>query len=179
MLLTDIIICTLYYTWYWCLSSKCWDTAGYLGKSLDEELSKISDQSMFFEGEMFCLTKGLKMYKLVESWQKGNKYQTTPQSWPIKVDWYKWGRNGEVIHERVKFQHEPEFVRCSNELEIKIKVTTTDQWLFDAFSFYPNEKIDHEEDIECEIYLLGGILCPGYAGLHSIATNHLFHSVQI
>ena len=52
-------------TWYSCWSSKCSDTAEYLGKSLGEELSKISDQSMFFEGEIFCLIWGLRMYKMV------------------------------------------------------------------------------------------------------------------
>ena len=77
------------------------------------------------------------LYKLAESWSKGKiilPHVKQLQSSPVKVDWYKWRRNGEVIHERVKFQHEPEFVRCSNELEIKIKVPTTDHWLFDAFS---------------------------------------------
>ena len=49
-----------------------------------------------------------------------------------------------------------------------------DHWLFDAFSLYPDEKIHHEEDIEGEIYLLGGVMSPGYAGLHSIAANNLF-----
>ena len=44
---------------------------------------------------------------------------------------------------------------------------------------YPDEKVDHEEDVECQIYLLGGVMGPGYAGLHGIASNHLFYSVEI
>lgn len=32
---------------------------------------------------------------------------------------------------------------------------------------YPDEKIDHEEDVECQINLLGRILCPRYALLNT------------
>ena len=35
----------------------------------------------------------------------------------VQVDGDEGGRNGEVVHERVQFQHEPEFVAGSNELE--------------------------------------------------------------
>ena len=33
---------------------------------------------------------------------------------------------------------------------------------------HPNEKVDHEEDIECQVDLLCSIICPGNASLHSI-----------
>ena len=34
--------------------------------------------------------------------------------------------------------------------------------------FDPDEEVDHEEDVEGEINLLGGVLCPGKTGLHSV-----------
>ena len=37
-----------------------------------------------------------------------------------------------------------------------------------AWATYSDEKVDHEEDVECQIYLLRGVLRPGHAGLHSV-----------
>ena len=36
---------------------------------------------------------------------------------------------------------------------------------------HPNEKVDHEKNVEGEIDLLGGVLCPSCASLHSKAEN--------
>ena len=35
---------------------------------------------------------------------------------PVQVNGHKWGGNGEVIYEGVELQHEPELVRCCDEL---------------------------------------------------------------
>ena len=37
-----------------------------------------------------------------------------------------------------------------------------------ALATYSDEKVDHEEDVECQIYLLRGVLSPGHAGLNSV-----------
>ena len=34
---------------------------------------------------------------------------------------------------------------------------------------YPDKEVDHEEDVEGEVDLLGGVLCPGDAGLNRVA----------
>ena len=39
------------------------------------------------------------------------------------------------------------------------------------FQAHPDEEVDHEEDVECEIELLSCILGPGYTGLHSVTTS--------
>ena len=33
---------------------------------------------------------------------------------------------------------------------------------------HPDEEVDHEEDVEGEVYLLRGVGCPGHTGLHSV-----------
>ena len=35
----------------------------------------------------------------------------------VEIDWNEWRWNCEVIDKRVKLQHEPELVACSNELK--------------------------------------------------------------
>ena len=67
---------------------------------------------------------------------------------PVQVDGDEGGGDGEVVHEGVSLQHEPEFVRRSNEAD---------------------EEVDHEEDVEGEINLLCGVLHPWYARLHTVA----------
>ena len=37
---------------------------------------------------------------------------------PVKVNRYKRWRNGEIVHKRVEFQHEPELVRGGNKLKL-------------------------------------------------------------
>ena len=67
---------------------------------------------------------------------------------PVQVDGDEGGGDGEVVHERVSLQHEPELVRGRNEAD---------------------EEVDHEEDVEGEINLLCGVLHPWYARLHTVA----------
>ena len=33
---------------------------------------------------------------------------------------------------------------------------------------HPDEEVDHEEDVEGEVYLLRGVGCPGHTGLHCV-----------
>ena len=33
---------------------------------------------------------------------------------------------------------------------------------------HPDEEVDHKEDVEGQVYLLGGVLQPWYAGLHAV-----------
>ena len=41
---------------------------------------------------------------------------------------------------------------------------------------YPDEEVDHEEDVEGEVDLLGRVLCPGDALLYTL-TTHRFRCV--
>ena len=56
----------------------------------------------------------------------GNSHQSEsseePQSDPIpvEIDGDEGGRDGEVVHEGIQLQHEPELVRGRNELKIII-----------------------------------------------------------
>ena len=36
---------------------------------------------------------------------------------------------------------------------------------------YPDEEVDHEEDVEGEVDLLGRVLCPGDALLYTLTTH--------
>ena len=36
------------------------------------------------------------------------------------------------------------------------------------FQAHPDEEVDHEEDVECQVYLLGCVLQPRYTGLHAV-----------
>ena len=76
--------------------------------------------------------------------ENSNSY-TNPGS--IQVDGYKGGRDGEVVDEGVKLQHEPELVGGGNEAD---------------------EEVDHEEDVEGEVDLLKPVLAPGHTLLNSI-----------
>ena len=66
---------------------------------------------------------------------------------PVQVDGDKGGWDGEVVHEGVKLQHEPELVRSRDEAD---------------------EEVDHEEDVEGKINLLEPVFTPGYTLLHSL-----------
>ena len=70
---------------------------------------------------------------------------------PVKVDGDEGRWDGEVVHKGVQLQHEPELVRRSNE---------------------PDEEVDHEEDVEGQINLLGSVLNPGYAGFNTVAKSN-------
>ena len=52
--------------------------------------------------------------------------------------------------------------------KINNKLTT---WFQDPLRAYSDEEVDHEKDVEGEIDLLGGVLHPGCACLHSKAAN--------
>ena len=71
-----------------------------------------------------------------------------PNPGPVQVDGDEGGGDGEVVHEGVELQHEPELVRGRDEAD---------------------EEVDHEEDVEAQVYLLGGVLQPGNTRLHIVA----------
>ena len=90
-----------------------------------------------------------------------------PQSYPIpvEIDGDKGGRDGEVVNKGIQLQHEPELVRSGNELNKSMRrdcgcgcENVTD----------PDEEVDHEEYVECQINLLCCVLSPGDTGLHCI-----------
>ena len=72
-------------------------------------------------------------------------FLTNPCS--IQVDGDKRGWDGEVVNKGVKFKHEPELVRSSDEAD---------------------EEVDHEEDVEGKVDLLKPVLAPGHTLLHPI-----------
>ena len=75
-------------------------------------------------------------------------FLTNPCS--VQVDGYKGGRDGEVVDEGVKLQHEPELVGGGNEAD---------------------EEVDHEEDVEGEVDLLEPVLAPGHTLLNSVVAG--------
>ena len=65
---------------------------------------------------------------------------------PVQINRYKRRWDGEVVHKRVEFQHEPKLVRGSDELNRRNKMLKMKIWITMC---YPNEEVNHEENIEC------------------------------
>ena len=72
---------------------------------------------------------------------------------PVQVDGYEGRWNGEVIHEGVELQHEPELVWGSDEPDEEVE----DDGHIEC---EPDEEVDHEEDIESKVDLLENVLVP-------------------
>ena len=85
---------------------------------------------------------------------------------PVQVDGYKGRWNGEVIHEGVELQHEPELVWGCDEPD---KVVEHEEYI----EVEPDEEVDHKEYVESEVNLLGGVLHPGNTSLHAVAGKKL------
>ena len=95
---------------------------------------------------------------------------------PVQVDGDEGGRDCEVVDERVVVQHEPELVARGEELkwphpsylhcgacrDKKLNANRTT-------NAYPYEKVDHEENVESEIDLLGQVFAPRNAFFHAFA----------
>lgn len=89
---------------------------------------------------------------------------------PVQVDGDEGGRNGEVVHERVQLQHEPELVARRYEL-LKDEQHAHYVLMSHESLTHPDEEVDHEEDVEGEVDLLRGVLVPRDALLHPLAAR--------
>ena len=83
---------------------------------------------------------------------------------PVEVDGDEGGRDGEVVHKGVELQHEPELVTSRYELKLNRNKYFTAIFTVETHS---DEEVDHEEDVECEVNLLGSVLLPWDALLNA------------
>ena len=62
----------------------------------------------------------------------------------------------------------------TNLFKIRLKFVTWQHNLMNVIwqpSTYSDKEVDHEEDVKCEIHLLGGAHRPGVACLHTIISS--------
>ena len=71
---------------------------------------------------------------------------------PVEVDRDEGRWDGEVVNKGVQLQHEPELVWRSNEAD---------------------DEVNHEEDVEGQINLLGGVLDPGNASFNIVTKSNI------
>ena len=90
---------------------------------------------------------------------------------PVQVDRDEGGRDGEVVDERVVVQHEPELVAGGEELQMQHFIPRSCCAHFQVVRTHPYKKVDHEENVESEIDLLGQVFAPGNALFHAFAVN--------
>ena len=98
-----------------------------------------------------------------------NSYSYTyPRS--VQVNGYKRGWDGEVVDKGVKLQHEPELVRSSNELKQSLfrEAVVKHPGSMKRRDAHPNEEVDHEENVESQVDLLGRVLEPRNTRLHIV-----------
>ena len=134
--------------------------------------------------DIFCAQRSVQQgWWKVDQMKDDGLVDTYPGA--VEEDADEHGRDGEVVDEAADLKHEVELVRRRHKLQnsfiVCVRLTCFDiklSWETGPFvgliskyfyknttSTYPDEKIDHESDIECEVDLLGGVLVVGDAVL--------------
>ena len=93
--------------------------------------------------------------------------ETDPCSVEEDTDEHGW--NGEVVNEGADLEHKVELVGGGHKLKEGLHV-----WRIIVHKHPetdPDEEVDHEADIECEIHLLRGVLVVWNAVLNSLPKN--------